>query len=251
MVSKTQIEWRHIEEGDVSSTNDFCLQHARDGAASGLWISARCQLGGRGRRGRQWVSETGNLYASLLLNNPAARENIGTLPLVAALAANFAIKKALANSSAKVRIKWPNDILIDGAKVCGILLESEQVFKDQISVVIGIGINVSHHPDQALYKTTCLNSLGVSVSPQDLFAYLFEEMKYVLALWDEGRGLSAIRDLWLENAAGIDEDIKINLPNEVLYGRFIGLSEDCNLILRQEDGDEIKIAAGDVFLLDT
>ncbi|MBO6918058.1 MAG: biotin--[acetyl-CoA-carboxylase] ligase [Rhizobiaceae bacterium] len=250
MVSNTKIDWRHVEEGDVSSTNDYCLQHARNGAASGLWITAERQLGGRGRRGRQWVSEKGNLYASLLLNNPARNENIGTLPLVAALAANFAIRKVLPVSMARSQIKWPNDILIDGAKVCGILLESEVNSQDQLSIVIGIGINISHHPDQALYRTTSLNALGLSISPQDLFAHLFEAMKYVLALWDEGRGLAAIRDLWLENAAGIDEDIKINLPNEVLYGRFIGLSEDCNLILRQEDGDEIKIAAGDVFLLD-
>jgi BirA family biotin operon repressor/biotin-[acetyl-CoA-carboxylase] ligase len=251
LVLKTEIEWRHVEECDVSSTNDYCLQQARESAVSGLWVTAERQTGGRGRRGRTWVSESGNLYSSLLLNNPAPRENLGTLPLVAALAANFAIKKALSTSSAKVKIKWPNDVLIDGAKVCGILLESEVISKDVISIVIGIGINVSHHPDQALYKTTSLNELGVRVYPQELFAYLFDEMKYVLALWDEGRGLPAIRDLWLENAAGIDEDIKINLPNEVLHGRFIGLSEDCNLILRQQDGDEIKIAAGDVFLLDT
>lgn len=251
MVLKTEIEWRHVEERDVSSTNDYCLQKARDGAASGFWVTAERQTGGRGRRGRTWVSEGGNLYASLLLNNPAQRENLGTLPLVAALAANFAIKKALSSSAAEVKIKWPNDVLINGAKVCGILLESEVVSKDVTSIVIGIGINVSHHPRQALYKTTSLNELGVSVYPQELFAHLFDEMKYVLALWDQGRGLPAIRDLWLENAAGIDEDIKINLPNDVLHGRFIGLSEDCNLILRQEDGDEIKIAAGDVFLLDT
>lgn len=250
MVLNNDIDWRHVEKGDVTSTNDFCLQEARNGAASGLWVTAERQTGGRGRRGREWVSETGNLYASLLLNNPARNDNIGTLPLVVALAANFAIRKVLPVSTARSQIKWPNDILINGSKVCGILLESEVISKDQMSIVIGIGINISHHPDQALYKTTSLNELGISVSPQDLFAHLFEEMKYVLALWDQGRGLAAIRDLWLENAAGIDEDIKINLPNEVLYGRFIGLSEDCNLILRQEDGDEIKIAAGDVFLLD-
>lgn len=250
MVSNNDIHWRHVEKGDVTSTNDFCLQEARNGAASGLWVTAERQTGGRGRRGREWVSETGNLYASLLLNNPARSDNIGTLPLVVALAANFAIRKVLPVSTARSQIKWPNDILINGSKVCGILLESEVISKDQMSIVIGIGINISHHPDQVLYKTTSLNALGISVSPQDLFAHLFEEMKYVLALWDQGRGLAAIRDLWLENAAGIDEDIKINLPNEVLYGRFIGLSEDCNLILRQEDGDEIKIAAGDVFLLD-
>lgn len=250
MVSNSKIEWRHIEEGDVSSTNDFCLEKAREGASSGLWVTAQRQTGGRGRRGRTWVSETGNLFTSLLLNNPAPNQYLGTLPLVAALAANFAIKKVLPNTMAKAQIKWPNDILIDGAKVCGILLESEAVSKDKTSVVIGIGINITNHPDRAQYKTTSLNSIGVSVSPQDLFAHLFDEMKYVLALWDQGRGLTAIRDLWLENAAGIDEDIKINLPNEVLYGRFIGLSDNCNLILRQDNGVQKQIVAGDVFLLE-
>lgn len=251
MKKAVSINWRHLELDDVTSTNDTCFDKCRSGEGTGLWITANRQLGGRGRRGRQWTSEPGNLYASLLLINPADQQDLGTLPLVAAIAANIAISKVLPNVNSEPKIKWPNDVLIGGSKVCGILLEAERLTSQDHAVVLGFGVNIAHHPEHALYKTTAINALGTSISPQQLFAHLFNEMKHVLEIWDQGRGISAIRDLWVENAAGIGNDIKVNLPNKVLHGRFVGLADDGNLILRQDNGEQIKIAAGDVFLLDT
>lgn len=173
---------------------------------------------------------------------------MGSLPLAVAVAVQQAIAKVVPDGAGLVQIKWPNDILINGAKVCGMLLEAEQVSSDRQIVVIGCGVNIAHHPDEALYKSVSINQLGASVSPHDVFAHLFEIMPKILKLWDRGRGILAICELWVENAAGIGNDIKVNLPNEIIYGRFMGLAKDGNLILQQEDGKERKIAAGDVFL---
>ena len=115
-------DFRHEALAEVGSTNTECLERARKGALSGLWITAGRQTGGRGRRGRAWFSEPGNLYASLLLIDPAPMERLGSLPLAVAVAVQEAVSRIMPLDSPDVLIKRPNDILVDRRKIWGILI---------------------------------------------------------------------------------------------------------------------------------
>lgn len=239
--------FRHIELGDVASTNAECMDRARAGDAGDLWITAERQTGGRARRGRSWVSEPGNLYASLLLINPAPWSAMASLPLAVTVAVYDAVAAVLPGGQARFRIKWPNDLLIDGGKTAGILIESETVGDGRTAVVIGCGLNVAHRPDAGLYQTTCLREHGSAATPQELFARLVVSMDATIARWDKGRGVGAIRDAWLERADGIGKPVTVNLPDRQIHGLFDGIDGDGRLVLAASDGTRQLIASGDVF----
>lgn len=240
-------DFRHEALADVGSTNTECLERARKGALSGLWITAGRQTDGRGRRGRAWFSEPGNLYASLLLIDPAPTDRLGSLPLAVAVAVQAAISRVMPLDAPEVVIKWPNDILVDRRKVCGILIEGETLDDGRHAVVIGCGINVSVAPDTGLYPVATLRDFGVSASPEELFAHLFREMAEVLALWDGARGIGDIMQRWKKVAGGIGENITVNLPDRAISGRFAGIDDRGLLKLETGDGGTRLIAAGDVF----
>ncbi len=241
------IDFRHLPLGDVGSTNAELLERARTGEASGLWLTADRQLTGRGRRGRTWTSEPGNLYSSLLLIDPAEPALLGSLPLAVAVAVHDAIAAVLPLDGGRLAIKWPNDVLIDGAKTSGILIESEFLSDRRQAVVIGCGINIAHHPNVEGYPSTCLAERGVGVSPQELFARLFTTMERVLRDWDRGRGVSEIRDQWIERCTGIGGPIVVRLPDSEIHGQFAGIDGDGRLLLALPDGGHQTISAGDVF----
>ena len=132
---------RLIERDTVGSTNTEALALAQAGERGPLWITARRQNAGRGRRGRVWVSEPGNLYASLLLSDPSPPDRAAELSFVAALAVHDAVTSLIARAPARLSLKWPNDLLFDGKKFAGILIEGEGP-----AVVIGVGVNCAHHP---------------------------------------------------------------------------------------------------------
>lgn len=237
----------HVELGDVTSTNAECMERARAGDAGGLWVTAERQTGGRARRGRSWVSEPGNLYASLLLINPAPWSAMASLPLAVTVAVYDAVAAVLPGDRARFRIKWPNDLLIEDGKTAGILIESETVGDGRTAVVIGCGLNVAHRPEAGLYKTTCLREHGSAATPQELFARLVVSMDDTLARWDEGRGVREIRDAWLERADGIGKPVTVNLPDRQIHGLFDGIDGDGRLVLAASDGTRQLIASGDVF----
>ena len=241
-------DFRHVALGDVGSTNCECLDLARAGDPGRLWITASRQLQGRGRRGRQWVSEAGNLYASLLLIDPAPAGAIASLPLVAAVAVHRAIERVLPpDTSGALTIKWPNDILLDGAKCCGILLESEILADGRRAVVIGCGVNVGHAPPPGLYPTVALNQAGAGTDPQVLFAHLFQTMAEELGHWNGGEGLNLTIAAWLARAQGVGQAITVHLADRTLAGRFCGLDQGGRLLLKQDDATTVTISAGDVF----
>lgn len=240
-------DFRHEALDDVGSTNTECLERARKGALSGLWITAQRQTGGRGRRGRAWFSEPGNLYASLLLIDAAPLERLGSLPLAVAVAVQAAVSRIMPLDAPDVVIKWPNDILIDRRKVCGILVEGETLPDGRHALVIGCGINVSVAPEAGLYPVATLRQFGASASPDELFAYLFQSMAETLSLWDGGRGIAAIMERWKRVAGGIGENITVNLPDRSISGRFAGIDDTGLLKLGTDDGGTRLIAAGDVF----
>ncbi|PKR90985.1 biotin--[acetyl-CoA-carboxylase] ligase [Pleomorphomonas diazotrophica] len=230
---------------DVGSTNAEAFERARQGAASGLWVVARRQTAGRGRRGRVWTSEPGNLYSSLMLRDPMAEARLGELPLVVALAVHDAVAAALPPlARADLAIKWPNDILYAGAKLCGILIEAASTPEGRV-VVIGIGLNCGHHPDVALYRATDLAEVGYPTEPAAMFALLAAAMARRLAEWQVG-DFAPLREAWLSRAQGIGEAITVRLPTREVAGVFSGLDMEGRLLLRH-DGELEAISAGDVF----
>ena len=240
-------DFRHIALGDVQSTNLECLERARAGDPGNLWITADRQLGGRARRGRSWISEPGNLYASLLLIDPAPPPALASLPLAVAVAVHAAVAAALPLSAPVPTIKWPNDVLVGGAKISGILLESEALANKRHAVVIGCGINVAHAPDHAAYPTTTLRVAGSTLSPDELFAKLCLSMARNLQQWDGGRGIETVRRAWLECAQGVGEHITVNLTDRSITGRFKEIDASGCLVMDGDDGRRRTIAAGDIF----
>ncbi|MFZ2099350.1 MAG: biotin--[acetyl-CoA-carboxylase] ligase [Oricola sp.] len=231
----------------VGSTNAEAMALASDGDAGNLWITAAEQLSGRGRRGRDWSSPPGNLYASALLIDPAPPERLGTLPLVAAVAVHDAISASGLPDDARLAIKWPNDILLNGAKCCGMLLESQNLRDGRLAVVIGCGVNIASFPDPGLYRATALAREGIAATPATLFAHLARAFDRAIALWDCGRGIGAIRERWLANARGLGETITVNLATSRVEGLFEGIDADGTLLLRTGEGILRPISAGDLF----
>jgi BirA family transcriptional regulator, biotin operon repressor / biotin---[acetyl-CoA-carboxylase] ligase len=250
-VTGTSIEgvagWRHLDLLSAGSTNAEAMAIAADGDSGNLWVTAGEQLAGRGRRGRVWTSPPGNLYASALLIDPAPLPRLGALPLVAAVAVRNAIAACGLSEAARLRIKWPNDILLNGAKCCGMLLESGTLPDGSLAVVIGCGINIVTHPKPGLYPATALNREGIAATPATLFAHLARSMKAALDLWGGGHGVPAVRDEWLVHAQGVGEPISVNLANGRIEGLFEGIDADGVLLLRDRHNKIRPVSAGDLF----
>ncbi|MBO3759839.1 biotin--[acetyl-CoA-carboxylase] ligase [Ciceribacter sp. L1K22] len=244
-------DFRHEALGEVSSTNAECLERARQGDPGNLWLTATAQTGGRGRRGRTWHSAPGNLYASLLLIDPAPMEALGSLPLAVALAVYGAVRRVVPPGSDLVEIKWPNDILIGRRKTCGILIEGERLTDGRQAVVVGIGVNIAFKPDLSNYPVTCLREHGASASPEEVFAGLFSSMVDALSLWKKGVGVAAVVSRWRYAACGMGERITVNLTDRAISGLFSGIDDKGLLLLTQDDGRRMTIAAGDVFFEQT
>jgi BirA family biotin operon repressor/biotin-[acetyl-CoA-carboxylase] ligase len=234
---------RLISRDSIGSTNAEALKLARDGERGPLWVTALSQSAGRGRRGRAWVSEPGNLYASLLLTDPAPAQRFPELSLVAALALHDAVGGRIPGLAGRVVLKWPNDLLIDRNKFAGILVEGEGA-----TVVIGIGVNCAHHPAGTEFPATDLATAGVRTSPENLFAHLSAAMVVRLSQWDRGAGFAAIRAEWLSRAAGVGKPVRVKSDEGELAGVFDTIDETGRLVLRLADGTMRPIAAGDVVL---
>ena len=230
----------------LGSTNAEALSLARAGERRPLWITAVRQTAGRGRRGSVWMSEPGNLYASLLLSDAAPAAHLPELCFVVALTVRDAIAAAAPAMASELKLKWPNDLLLDGAKLAGILIEAESVGGKTVTVA-GIGVNCAHHPRDTGYPATALAAHGVSMGPDELFRELSGAMVARLAQWDRGAGFAAIRAEWLSHAAGIGGDIVVRLPDRELSGKFESLDQMGRLMLRLPAGRLEAIAAGEIF----
>jgi BirA family biotin operon repressor/biotin-[acetyl-CoA-carboxylase] ligase len=239
--------YRLMHHAQLGSTNDEALSSAAVGDAGRLWIVADEQTKGRGRHGRQWSSPPGNLYASLLLIDPAPIHKAPELGFVAGVALMHALRNILGNDPL-LCIKWPNDILHAGAKLAGILLESAQSKGGGLACVIGIGVNCSSHPSPELYPATDLAEIGTLLSDrEDVLLRLSECFVEWLGIWDEGRNFEAIRAEWLSHAGGIGTRISVAAPAGPREGIFETIDASGRLILNA-DGQRLVLEAGDVFL---
>jgi BirA family transcriptional regulator, biotin operon repressor / biotin---[acetyl-CoA-carboxylase] ligase len=231
----------------LDSTNAHALLLARDGERGPLWVTARHQTAGRGRRGRAWVSHPGNLFASLLLAMPSIPQQWPQLSFVAALAVSDAVIESAAKLEPLIAIKWPNDILLGGAKLGGILVEGEG--GDDAVVAIGIGVNCASHPDETDYPAIDLAAAGAPVTSEALFCALSLAMFRRLAQWDRGRAFARVRADWIARAAFVGQRIGVRLADRTIGGLFNAVDENGNLVLRLDDGRMKTISAGDVFML--
>jgi BirA family biotin operon repressor/biotin-[acetyl-CoA-carboxylase] ligase len=236
---------RLLAHGEIDSTNAEALRLKRQGEHGPLWITAEKQSAGRGRRGRRWISVPGNLHGSLLLTDPGPAEHWPQLSFVAALAVHDAVVEVAPEIRPMLELKWPNDLLLSGAKFGGILIEGEGT-EEEGAVAIGIGINCTSHPAEAAYPATDLAAGGASVSAAALFAALSVKMPGRLAQWNRGNGFATIRADWLARAAGVGENIRVGLADGELAGRFEGLDDAGCLVLIAPDGGKVIVAAGDV-----
>ena len=223
------------------------LMLARSGAEEGLWLRAERQTSGRGRQGRVWTSPAGNLYASTLVRLRAIDPQAATLALVAAIALEEVVRAYLPSFPSPRGgpvIKWPNDLLLDGAKLCGILLE-----RADDAVVIGIGANLAHHPENLERPATSLVAHGATPDPADFLETLATAFDRWLSIW-RNEGLAPVRTRWLDRAHPIGTALTARLPDgSAIDGLFSGLDSEGALILRLADGTSRVIHAADVFLI--
>jgi len=236
----------HFAFDDVSSTNDEAFRLGDETGAEKLFVTGKRQLAGRGRRGRPWVSEAGNLYASLFLKSPAPSEHCATLSFVAAISLYDAICSCVPEGEQTCSLKWPNDVLWNGAKVSGLLLEARGR-NDELSIVIGMGTNCVHFPTDTPYPATSFKNEKIDLSPDELFQALKRALLGNLDLWNKGANFHDIRNRWYKVATGVGDEILVRLEGEEIRGIFKDLDETGQLILGLSRGQTRKITAGDVF----
>jgi BirA family biotin operon repressor/biotin-[acetyl-CoA-carboxylase] ligase len=222
----------------LASTMDAARAAAYDGAPDGTVVVAAQQTRGRGRQGRDWFSPEGNLYASILLRPGLPPARLSELGFVVALAAADAVDAVLPGGRA--RLKWPNDVLIDGGKVAGILVE---IVEDN-AAVFGIGLNIAHAPAAAPYPVTCLRDAGATTSPQAVLTHLLSALEHHLARWTK-HGFTHARESWLARGPAPGEMIRVRIGTRIDTGRFAGLDVDGALLLA-ENGTTRRVVAGDV-----
>jgi BirA family transcriptional regulator, biotin operon repressor / biotin---[acetyl-CoA-carboxylase] ligase len=237
---------RVLHFATLDSTNEEALRQLTQGAETPLWIVADEQSQGRGRNGRVWQSPKGNLYASLLLRLNVNASAATGLSFLAALAAYDAIASKLQpQEAAGLRLKWPNDVMLAGAKVAGILIESlaDPGLKG-LAAIVGIGINVSFAPS-GLERAA--GSLGLDPAAcAAIFSALASFFDIWLARWAEGRGFAGIREAWLSRAHEPGDSISVNLNNSAIRGIFRGLDDRGALKLETSAGVVITVTAGDI-----
>jgi BirA family biotin operon repressor/biotin-[acetyl-CoA-carboxylase] ligase len=226
----------------VGSTNDEAKTLARAGAPSGTVVWADEQTAGRGRRGRVWRSPPGNLYLSLIARPDCAPAQAAQLGFAAALA----LGDAIAGLGLSPSYKWPNDVLLNGRKLAGILLESEMTAGGGLDfVVIGVGVNVAIAPGGIEYPATSLAAACVATTPADLLAAFTRHFANWQQRWRE-EGFAPLRTAWLAAASGLGDEILVRLARQTLCGRFLDLDADGALLLGAAGGHR-RIAAGEVF----
>ena len=222
----------------LDSTNEEARRLASSGDNGPVWITARQQTKGRGRRGNIWISETGNLFATLLLSAPhatAAQLGFATGLAAADVVGSYA-------PPMRVKLKWPNDVLLDKRKVAGILLET--VGRD--AVAIGIGINLAHHPDGTEMPATSVNAAtGRTVDPDDALAKLASRYAAWYAIW-QSQGFAGLKPHWLKRASGLGGPLRARLADREMKGVFEDLDYDGALLLRNDAG-LTRITAAEVF----
>lgn len=238
--------YRLLEFDEIDSTNEEAKRLAAAGNRGPLWIQARTQTAGRGRRGREWVSPVGNLMATLLVAPERPAAEAACLSFVASLAVHDAVCTWIDPDF--VKVKWPNDVLVKGRKVSGILLESASTVDTSNLpwLAVGIGINLVHAPSIANYPATFINEHGTAPDAREALSVLAMAWHRRFSLW-QAAGFEPARQAWLKVAAGIGQHIEVRLAQETLTGTFESVMHDGALQLLMPTGERRQVTAGEVF----
>lgn len=236
----------HHAFDEIGSTNDEAKRRATAGAPAGTFITAARQVQGRGRQGRTWISPVGNAYMSLVLRPEKPAGEAAQVSFVAALAVADTAAEFLP-TSADIRLKWPNDVLVRGRKLSGILLESAPGTRGRLAwLVLGVGINVTRRPDTPGLGTSLVDEGAIGLDVPAVMASYARNIDRWLAAWTT-RGFAPLREAWLARARGLGETIEARLTAATLTGRFSGLDETGALILDLPSGDRRVIPGGEIF----
>lgn len=237
--------WRLVCYDSVGSTNEEAKHLARGGAAEGTVVWAREQTAGRGRLGHGWVSPPGNLYVSLVLRPDCPPRRAAHLGFAAALAVGDALA-ALAPRLQTLLYKWPNDVLVNGRKIAGILLESEMAEPDELAfLIVGVGVNLASSPSLTEYPATSLREEGFGEIPLSVLLAEFCRHFYSWKKrWGE-EGFAPVRTAWLARVASHRELIQVRLKTGTLYGRFLDI-DGLGALLLEDAAGQHRVLAGEV-----
>jgi len=236
---------------ETASTNTVAFRMAEEGSPEGTAVIADCQTGGKGRLGRTWASPPGvNLYCSVILRPPIQPMAAPQLTFLSVVALARAIERLTPLSP---RIKWPNDILIDGKKVAGLLNEMSAETDKVNFVVLGIGVNLNMTSDQFPADlrhpaTSLFIESGTRVRRTDFARCLFQELDEVYGQFLR-EGYGPVRQEWLQRSRLAGEPVTVTESGRVTRGRVVGIDEYGALLLEGEDGATLQVLAGDVRLV--
>lgn len=240
--------WPIVRFDEIDSTNEEARRRTASGDFGPCWITARKQSAGRGRLGRDWESPEGNLFATALFEFDRPLTEAALVCFSAGLAVIDAVR-ALGMDAGELRLKWPNDVLVNEAKLAGILIETGQVH-GKLWMAAGFGVNVATAPKRADRETACLAWLpgGAGKTAEALLAGLdMVFRRRVAGLLSSG--FEPTRADWLEKAAHTGRRVELNPISGRITGVIEGLGEDGALILRLDDGTTTHVRAGEISLL--
>lgn len=235
-----------VEYDMVGSTMDTAFELLEQGFPKENRIKiilAKTQSAGRGRHGRTWISPSGNLHKSLILklNNYDAR-TIYQLSFVMSVALHRVMSNLM--DGEKPKNKWPNDLLIEGKKIAGVLLEAHPAYN---AVIIGIGLNILKKPENLMYPATSLHSHGIYLSPKSLATQIGRQFQELLKSWEEGNFNNIVQE-WKQQAWGIGKEASILYKQQVLRGTVYDIDDNGFLLLKEASGRIERIFAGDIII---
>lgn len=236
---------RFLEE--TESTNKSALTMAYHGAPEGTAVIADAQTAGRGRLGRLWISPPGkNIYVSLILRPAIDPSSASQITLVAGVAVAEMLNTYCPG---RIELKWPNDVLANGRKLCGILAESRVTAEKVEYVVVGIGINVNMEPghfDESIREiaTSIRMEAGAEIPREEVVARLFWSLDRIYRLYLE-TGFGAIREKWLDCSGMIGKDITVSSPDGLVKGTVVGMGAEGQLTYLHE-GKIKSLTAGEI-----
>jgi BirA family biotin operon repressor/biotin-[acetyl-CoA-carboxylase] ligase len=240
----------HLLSYDVlDSTSAEAKRLAGGGASHGAVIWAKRQTAGRGRMGREWVSAEGNLYTTVLLSPQVPLAKCPQLSFVAALAVAETLE-AIVPDASLIACKWPNDVLVGGKKIAGILLESFST-KELVSarqwIAVGVGINVDNFPEHVMFPATCLRDAGVElISAKIVLSRLIHNFIHRYDEW-AAKGFAPIEKAWKTRAYQLGKTVEVLVGEDQVSGIFDGIDGQGQMLLRDKKKNITAISAGDVF----
>ena len=244
------IEKVHVQHyTTIDSTNLEAHRQFASGQREPLFLLADEQTAGKGRLDRNWASLRGNCYSTLMLPLQSSTGIVNDVAIVPQI--GFVIALAVADvvrglTPAEPKLKWPNDVLVGGAKIAGIL--SEVLSTNPLTVAIGCGINVAHAPTGLAYPATCLNAEGANTERDIVFQSYRAALAKWFALWNNGLGFAAVRAAWVQQAIGIGEIVSMIVGTQHLTGTFEGLTEQGAVVLKPTVGPPHILHAGDLHI---